>query len=446
LFIQGYSNIFAQDYSGLRLAPEDAGLGGGGMSSRSIRADSPSSDRKMSCFSQMVQSSARDFKLDNNATLGLSQGNDFKSVSNRRNSVLHPRRPSMTPTLDVRDGSLRNSLFAASSSKGRTGDARLTPPRLGSSSKERRSSAYAIKVEEPNQVFRRGSRIISVMAHVTKDMGAKPSGRELTGNNQGTIAQMIDLRIQAICMFTLSQFLLGMIDKSRQKIFIETLSTICENFIQEFNMEREQFGCGYMIILEEALTANVGRIQGYNFDITNGSWIPWKDMKNMDYPDISFELGRENFSKDELARFNSKSLALKAPVAFNDKKIVQMNDLEEPQIVQIPQTKRANYLMDYFIAYKKNILLCGDYQSGKSMLIKNKMRKLHETQKHHTINFELTANSSLKIISGLIEKNLLKQGGCKIGPPSDKHAVIILEDLNFGPIKIPPSSLARNHQ
>ena len=123
-----------------------------------------------------------------------------------------------------------------------------------------------------------------------------------------------------------------------------------------------------------------------------------------------------------------------------------MVDLEEPHIVQVPQTKRANYLLDYFIAYEKNILLCGDYQSGKSMLIKNKMRKLHETQKHHTINFELTANSTLKLISGLIEKNLLKQGGCKIGPPSDKQALIILEDLNFGPIKIPPSSLARNHE
>jgi hypothetical protein len=446
LFIQGYSNIFTQDGTGPRLAPDDAGLGGGGMSSRSIKADSPRSDGRMSCFSQMVQSSSRELKLDNHETLGLSQRHDFKSVSNRNNPEHRPRRPSMTPTPGVRDGSLRNSLFAVTSSRGKTSDARLTPPRFDSPNRERRGSAYAIKIEEPNQVFRRGSRRISVMANVTKDMGAKPSGRELTGNNQTTIAQMIDLRIQAICMFTLSQFLLGMIDKSRQKKFIETMSKICENFIQEFQMEREQFGCGYMIILEEALTANVGRIQGYNFDITNGSWIPWKDIKNMDYPEISFELGRENFSKDELARFNSKSLALKAPVAFNDKRIVQMNDLEEPHIVQVPQTKRANYLLDYFIAYEKNILLCGDYQSGKSMLIKNKMRRLHETQKHHTINFELTANSSLKLISGLIEKNLLKQGGCKIGPPSDKHALIILEDLNFGPIKIPPSSLARNHQ
>lgn len=236
-----------------------------------------------------------------------------------------------------------------------------------------------------------------------------------------------------------------MVHDTCKDMFLDALEKICKHYIEVEKIAFDKFACGFMIILDQSIKIKSARLRSYNFDITNGNWIPWKDIKLMDYPNITPEFSKENFTKDELARFNSKSNVLKQPVAFTDKKISQMTDIEEPTIVINPHVKRALYLLDYFIAYNKQIMLCSDYQSGKTMIINHKLRKLQETQKHQLINFTLNLNIDLHLISKLIELSLIKQGGNEFGPPIEKRALVIIEDLNFGPIKNPPASIVRNY-
>lgn len=108
-----------------------------------------------------------------------------------------------------------------------------------------------------NGNVRRSSRVIGCATtfaklgtkdeNVTNNQNIPGSARE-NQETQASVLEMIENRVQAICMFSISQFLLSLVKKNCQKLFLNKLYDVCLDYIMLTKKNPASFGCGFFEI------------------------------------------------------------------------------------------------------------------------------------------------------------------------------------------------------
>lgn len=98
-------------------------------------------------------------------------------------------------------------------------------------------------------------------------------------------------------------------------------------------------------------------------------------------------------------------------------------------VVNTADTARLTYLTDLLADKKKPVLLVGTAGTGKTTVVKGKLRNLDEDTLYTTINFN--SNTDAESFQNILEQSIVKKAGKMYGPPGRKKLIYFIDDLNM---------------
>lgn len=122
-------------------------------------------------------------------------------------------------------------------------------------------------------------------------------------------------------------------------------------------------------------------------------------------------------------------------------------DLEFQQITVMTQdVARYTYLINCLVSSHHPVLLCGPTGTGKSVYMRDYLRKLDHAQ-WVSMAFGFSAQTSVTLTQDIIDGKLDKRRKSVFGPPVNKEMVIFVDDLNMPQVELygaqPPIELLR---
>ena len=131
----------------------------------------------------------------------------------------------------------------------------------------------------------------------------------------------------------------------------------------------------------------------YCFDMKTQKWTTWHDLKLDEYPCITSDFQRVTLPVQELLKYNpelSHISVLKRFHAQKDLNYQTIIELGESILVETETVKSMYYFLDYLIAYKKPVLITSNYENGKSLAVRHKLKKLLEGNSFTHTNIAIT--------------------------------------------------------
>ncbi|EFC48546.1 hypothetical protein NAEGRDRAFT_55628 [Naegleria gruberi] len=98
-------------------------------------------------------------------------------------------------------------------------------------------------------------------------------------------------------------------------------------------------------------------------------------------------------------------------------------------VVSTADTARLTYLMDLLADRRRPVLLVGTAGTGKTTIVKGKLRSLDEETLYTTINFN--SNTDAESFQNILEQSITKKAGKMYGPPGRKKLIYFIDDLNM---------------
>lgn len=155
-----------------------------------------------------------------------------------------------------------------------------------------------------------------------------------------------------------------------------------------------------------------GMLFDWKFNIKTKEWNHWGDLLP------PFELAKKDKSKDEDDDGDDGA---------SGKKQLKFHSLLVPTI----DTTRFSFLIKMLIKHHHNIFIRGSSGVGKSVLIQRIMRELDETGNYFNISCIFSAHTSSSATQEMIEAKLERKRGVAIQPPSGKHGILFIDDINM---------------
>jgi hypothetical protein len=160
------------------------------------------------------------------------------------------------------------------------------------------------------------------------------------------------------------------------------------------------------------------QIWDFCFDITHERWILWKDIKIPDYPIITPNL-EIYLNYTELARLNPLLSDINSLKKFHSEREVQVIPLpskDEQIFIHTEKSNKYRFFLDYLIAYNRGFIITSPPCSGKTAIIKYKLKRMLEQNIYKVISLAAvvhtkpesvkTQNNIPNIIASCIVLNL----------------------------------------
>ncbi|KAK2951927.1 putative Dynein beta chain, ciliary [Blattamonas nauphoetae] len=116
-------------------------------------------------------------------------------------------------------------------------------------------------------------------------------------------------------------------------------------------------------------------------------------------------------------------------------------------LVPTVETVRTQYWMDQFFELGRPVLLCGGAGSGKTMLIKNRLKALPQ-DRYMNVSMNFNFQTDSRDLQLILEQPLIKIGR-RFGPPNNKRLIFFIDDLNMPEVDLygtqAPHTLMRMH-
>lgn len=130
------------------------------------------------------------------------------------------------------------------------------------------------------------------------------------------------------------------------------------------------------------------------FDINTQRWMGWKELRITEHPCITSSFQSVTLPAQELLRLNpglAQIQSLKKLQSENKSQIMQtIYELGEPILVYSDAAKSLRFFLDFMIAYKRPILLASNYENGKSLVVRHKLKHLLEGNTFRHTNIAIT--------------------------------------------------------
>lgn len=187
------------------------------------------------------------------------------------------------------------------------------------------------------------------------------------------------------------------VNESARNSLMDFLLELLKTYIEENSLEKNIFANGLLELIENK---KYGFME-YFYDMGSCRWILWKETRLPDYHLIS-----NNYHADldyaEMVRLNPLIADVQVLKKYMGEKQLQMNafpNVEEQQYVVNDISKKCRYFLDYFLGYDKFFFITSSSQSGKTTVIKNKIKKMLEQNICKVISLSLTGNTKAETVN-----------------------------------------------
>ena len=228
-------------------------------------------------------------------------------------------------------------------------------------------------------------------------MGIRHSMRLDISHNAAQTTDRQSLMIESSCIFCLI-WTIGVLYKPEYRSsFSKHLITTVKNYYKDNSQELlDSFPSIFFLKFfgqkpTSITSPNLG-IYDYCFDLQTQKWAPWNEITLLEYQEISPEFIGVRLPAQELIKFNpalKKSSQSRAfmQTDFNKRNLPLVRD---ELFVQTETSKKLMFFLDYFIAYKKPVIVLSEYQNGKTSAINQKLKLMLENNAYKTYSFALT--------------------------------------------------------
>ncbi|KAL9650835.1 hypothetical protein ABK040_001885 [Willaertia magna] len=156
--------------------------------------------------------------------------------------------------------------------------------------------------------------------------------------------------------------------------------------------------------------------------------VLFNGMFKKDFPQIKFPENSSIF--DFYVVSDEEGVARLEP--WSTRVTEYIHDPEKPFgeiVVTTSDTARLSYLMDLLANKRKPVLLVGTAGTGKTTIVKGKLRNLDEDTLYSVINFN--SNTDAESFQNILEQSITKKAGKLYGPPGRKKLIYFIDDLNM---------------
>lgn len=172
----------------------------------------------------------------------------------------------------------------------------------------------------------------------------------------------------------------------------------------------------------------------YCFDVREQKWVPWTDLKIPEDQIISPSFFEVKLDNKEMVRFNP--LLEVSPIKHKSTVDLAAMTRLLPEsdayvYVDTPTAKKMRYMMDYMIAYRKPILFVSEHQTGKTSVIRNKIKNIFNGNRQKPFYYSITPWTTKERLASNIEDSLSCDSRDRYNPAEDNEGVIFIDDLHL---------------